>query len=117
MLGPWPWIRRRLWSTLLCLALSIANVAVGSAQQPDAAGRVRALNAEAIEASRRGAYIEATAAAERALWLAHEVLGSRHPDTLTSINNLVVLYMRQGRHSEAEPLLRQALEGQREALG
>ena len=35
-----------------------------------------------------------------------EVLGERHPDTLTSLNNLAALYTSQGRYGEAEPLLR-----------
>ena len=38
------------------------------------------------------------------------MLGREHPDTLTSVNNLGVLYHSQGRYSEAEPLLKRALE-------
>jgi len=37
------------------------------------------------------------------------VLGEEHPDTLTSINNLASCLNSQSKHSEAEPLYRQAL--------
>ena len=39
------------------------------------------------------------------------MLGKEHPDTLTSVNNLALLYQTQGRSPEAEPLYRRALEG------
>jgi Tfp pilus assembly protein PilF len=38
-----------------------------------------------------------------------EVLGPHHPDTLTSLDNLATLYSDQGRHREAEPLYKEAL--------
>ena len=53
----------------------------------------------------------------QALQLSREVLGERHPDTLTSLNNLAVLYESQGRYGEAEPLFEQALQLRREVLG
>jgi hypothetical protein len=34
----------------------------------------------------------------------------RHPDTLTSLNNLTGLYSNQGRYGKAEPLYREALQ-------
>ncbi len=72
MLGPWSWTTRGFRCALLCLALGVAPVA---AQPPDAAARWRALNAETLEAYRRGAYAEGTVTAERALALARELLG------------------------------------------
>jgi hypothetical protein len=45
------------------------------------------------------------------------VLGPRHPDTLTSHNNLAALYQAQGRYGEAEPLYREALQVSCEVLG
>ena len=45
------------------------------------------------------------------------MLGPRHPDTLTSLNNLAVLYQAQGRYGEAEPLFLEALQASREVLG
>ena len=46
-----------------------------------------------------------------------ETLGNRHPDTLLSINNLGELLFAKGDLATAEPLYREALEVQREALG
>jgi tetratricopeptide (TPR) repeat protein len=45
------------------------------------------------------------------------VLGPRHPDTLTSLNNLAFVYQAVGRYGEAEPLYREALLTRREVLG
>ena len=53
----------------------------------------------------------------QALQLPREVLGERHPDTITSLNNLAGVYDRQGRYAEAEPLYPQALQLRREVLG
>ncbi len=55
-------------------------------------------------------YLHALEARER-------VLGRNHPDTLTSVNNLAILYHKQGRYSEAEPLLVRALETSERVLG
>ena len=52
-----------------------------------------------------------------ALEVQRETLGGRHPDTLTSINNLGILLQDKGDLTAAEPLLREVLEGQRETLG
>jgi len=45
------------------------------------------------------------------------LLGPVHPDTLTSLNNLAMLYQEQGRYDEAERLHIEVLEGFRAALG
>ena len=45
------------------------------------------------------------------------MLGPRHPDTLSSLNNLAGLYEDQGRYGEAEPLYREALQACREVHG
>ena len=44
-------------------------------------------------------------------------LGKQHPDYARSLNNLAVLYEAMGRHAEAEPLYRQAMEICRQVLG
>ena len=46
-----------------------------------------------------------------------ELLGDRHPGTLTSINNLGNLLADKGDRAAAKPLSREALEGMREILG
>ena len=67
--------------------------------------------------SRQGRYGEAEPLYREALQGRRETLGPRHPDTLTSLNNLALLYQAQGRYGEAEPLYQQALQGCRETLG
>ena len=46
-----------------------------------------------------------------------ELLGDRHPNVATSLNNLAGLYQSQGKYEEAEPLLKQALSLSQELLG
>ena len=46
-----------------------------------------------------------------------ETLGNRHPDTLKSICNLIMLLQDKGDLAAAEPLYREALEVSRETLG
>ena len=46
-----------------------------------------------------------------------ELLGDRHPDVATSLNNLAALYRSQGRYAEAEPLYQQSLLLRQELLG
>ena len=43
--------------------------------------------------------------------------GIDHPDTLSSINDLALLYSNQGKYAEAEPLYKEALAGRQKALG
>ena len=54
---------------------------------------------------RQGRYDEAEPVQERAAKALERVLGREHPHTLTSTSNLASLYVEQGRHSDAEPLL------------
>jgi len=46
-----------------------------------------------------------------------ETLGSQHPDTLVSVNDVGLLLQARGRLDEAEPLLREALDARHEMLG
>ena len=64
-----------------------------------------------------GRYEEAEPLYTRALELYREVLGERHPGTITSMNNLAALYDATGRYDEAERLYTRALELRREVLG
>lgn len=43
--------------------------------------------------------------------LRRKMLGAEHPDTLTSSNDLALIYLEQGRFVEAEELRSQALAG------
>ena len=46
-----------------------------------------------------------------------EVLGAKHPSTLTSMNNLALVLRSQGKYEEAEAMHRQVLDLQTEVLG
>ena len=45
------------------------------------------------------------------------MLGARHPHTLVALSNLAGLLMDMGKLAEAEPLMREDLEGCREVYG
>ncbi len=44
-------------------------------------------------------------------------MGTEHPHVATSLNNLTELYRAQGRHADAEPLLKRSLAIDEKALG
>ena len=50
-------------------------------------------------------YPEAEPLYQRALAIRERVLGAEHPDTASSLNNLAILYAKQGKYEKAEPLL------------
>ncbi|KAI3323837.1 TPR-like protein [Xylariaceae sp. AK1471] len=53
----------------------------------------------------------------QALHLREEDLGRKHPDTLTSMNNLAIVVHSLGKYEEAEQMHRQTLQFQEEELG
>jgi tetratricopeptide (TPR) repeat protein len=53
----------------------------------------------------------------RALRGKEEALGAKHTSTLDTVNNLGVLYWKQGKPKEAEEMYVRALRGKEEALG
>ena len=75
------------------------------------------LNAKVEQLHGQGHYAKATDLALQALKIHKEVLGEKHPDVATSLNNLAVLYYYQGNSAKAEPLHRQALAIRKEVLG
>ena len=62
-------------------------------------------------------YEEAEPLYKQALSLRQELLGDRHPDVASSLNNLAFLRYHQNRYDEAEALLLQALEILEPVLG
>jgi len=83
----------------------------------------RALTTEAADAAtldlleivcrydlRRGAYAAAAHAARRVLAGREVLLGAEHPNTLTAINNLAVIFMELKELTSARPALEKALE-------
>ncbi|RFP51491.1 MAG: tetratricopeptide repeat protein, partial [Limnothrix sp. CACIAM 69d] len=53
----------------------------------------------------------------RSLEIHEHMLGTDHPSTATSLNNLAGLYESQGRYEAAEPLYRRSLEIREQGLG
>jgi tetratricopeptide (TPR) repeat protein len=74
-------------------------------------------NAARYMETRLGKYDEAEKLNRRALEEREKELGDRHPDTLTSVNNLALVLQYQGKYDEAEKLSRRALEGTEKKLG
>ena len=95
---------------LLWLALWPGAAHGQSPELHDALDRFAHLYAE-------GRYQRALPFAEKALRLSERELGSDHPTTATSLNELAVLYKAQGRYAEAEPLHQRALAIFEKALG
>jgi tetratricopeptide (TPR) repeat protein len=75
------------------------------------------LNRQGTELRETGQYPQAELALLKALELRKKLLGENSPLTLTSKNNLAMLYFDQGRYELAEPLLKEALNIRREILG
>ena len=65
----------------------------------------------------QGLYASAADPYQRCLISVRKILGDRHPNVATSLNNLALLYNSQGRYEEAEPLYKQALSLRQELLG
>ncbi len=74
------------------------------------------LNDRLISLHNAGNYSEAISIAERSRKLAVQTWGATHPNVAASCNNLAELYEKQNRLEEAEALLLQAIEIDRQAL-
>ena len=75
------------------------------------------LDTLAQELQAQGMFDEAEPLYREALETDRRTLGSRHPNTLTAINNLGQLLQVKGDLAAAKPLCREALERRRETLG
>ncbi|HEU5379081.1 MAG TPA: FxSxx-COOH system tetratricopeptide repeat protein, partial [Ktedonobacteraceae bacterium] len=65
----------------------------------------------------RARYAEAEPLYQHALAIYEQQLGSAHPSTATSLNNLAGLYRAQGKYEQAEPLYQRALAICEQQLG
>ncbi|CAN0388434.1 unnamed protein product, partial [Ascophyllum nodosum] len=65
----------------------------------------------------QGKYDDAEPLYKRALTIKEEVLGPRHPDVASRLNNLASLLKSQGKYDDAEPLYKRALTIREEVLG
>ena len=70
---------------------------------------VRAASARRQQQGGRAHWSEARPLYEEALEVSREVLGNRHPHTLSSISNLARLLYDEGKYAEARPLVDEAL--------
>ncbi|KAI0197415.1 hypothetical protein EV127DRAFT_450364 [Xylaria flabelliformis] len=64
-----------------------------------------------------GRYKEAEEIYQQTLDLKEEVLGEKHPNTLSTMNNLALVFSKQGRYKEAEEIYQQTLSVKEEVLG
>lgn len=122
------------------LAQASSRIQAGEKTQPDPEIKVRTVLDRAasqiagrfdkqplVEASIRetvgstyldlGVYAEAQRQFERSLELRRRALGAEHPDTLITMNDLGLVYGREGKGEEAEALHAQVLEIRRRVLG
>lgn len=83
--------------SFLFIASVLAHLFIWPAYAQNA-GEVKALNSRVGQLRNQGQYAEAIKLAKRALSLAEKAIGQEHPDTLKSLNNLVELHKREGRH-------------------
>ena len=74
------------------------------------------LNAKAVVLYQQLRYSEASNVAEEALKVAEETFGPNHINVALALDNLAVLYQGQGKHAEAEPLFKRAMEIEEKAL-
>jgi hypothetical protein len=70
-----------------------------------------------LEFHRQGSDKEAVPLARRVVAIRTEMLGERHPDYATSLNNLATLLQEQGNLGAARPLFERALALREEVLG
>ena len=77
----------------------------------------RFLDQAALVLQENAYYTQAEALQLQVLTIREAALGSRHPDTATTLNNLARLYYNQGKFLQAEPLYLRALTIREAALG
>ena len=65
----------------------------------------------------RRKYKQAEPLLQRALAIREQQLEPDHPNTAESLNNLAVLYDKQGKYKQAEPLLQRALAIRERTVG
>jgi tetratricopeptide (TPR) repeat protein len=103
------------WLMVCCLSL----VALGAqaATQDEQLELAATYNTQVEEYYEQGLFKQALPLAEEALRIRTEILGEKHPDTLTSLNNLAIIYQYLGRLSEALPLFEKCYRLRKEVLG
>jgi len=75
------------------------------------------LDNEVTQLYRNGEYAEAVGVAEESVHVGEATVGDESPALASSLNLLALLYDKQGRYADAEPLLKRALAINEKALG
>jgi tetratricopeptide (TPR) repeat protein len=75
------------------------------------------LNRTGLYLHEQALYLEAEQLYQSALHIREQQLGTEHPQTAASLNNLAELYRSQGKYEEAEPLYQRALAISERILG
>ncbi|RKZ52270.1 MAG: hypothetical protein DRR00_08805, partial [Candidatus Parabeggiatoa sp. nov. 3] len=74
-------------------------------------------NAKVVELYQKGEAQKAVLYAEKAFNIRKEILGEKHPNTLSSLNNLAFIYQAVGRLNEALPLYEKGYRLSLQVLG
>ena len=77
----------------------------------------RELNGKVMDLYDHGQFAQAIPMARELVRIATQVLGERHPDYANALNVLAPLYKRLGDYTGAEPLYREQIQIDKEALG
>jgi tetratricopeptide (TPR) repeat protein len=97
------------------LTPAVAEVDERFAEQPAVAAQLRQVLGDRYR--ELGLFDDAQPLQQSALETRRRELGDEHPDTLTSVHNMTVLLVAQGKADEAEAFALEALEGRRRVLG
>ena len=115
---------QKLFSVIACIYLASSGASQEKAkeiplteQQKADLERANTLDKQVNILFSQGKYAEATPLALEALKIRREVLGNKHPDTASCINDLAALYSAQAQYANAESLYLEALKIRREVLG
>ena len=91
------------------------EIETGLADDPELQSRLLYTMGDTYEGL--GLFPRAESLLSRSLQIRRKVLGSQHPDTLASMNDLGEAIRWQARDSDAEKLVREALDGRQRVLG
>ncbi|WP_224249674.1 CHAT domain-containing tetratricopeptide repeat protein [Hyalangium gracile] len=110
-------IRRALVKTAWLLLSCVACATVDTGGADPRLSEARQAYEQGQQQRVAGHYVEAAAAAQRALELREAVLGDKHPDVAQCLLLLGSIHLMQANYARAEPLLQRALAIREAALG
>jgi len=110
------WGQRHKWCVAAVFLLVLSSLLSAAAQESELV-EVRGLNEQIFRYYAKRQYKQAIPLAQRALSITNKELGSNHPETAASLNNLGMLYFKIGAYAEAQPLYERALVIRERVLG